>query len=73
MWRKKYYAVVISVRQISRKSGGLFPPHKSHRQGVDVDVRPIRNDLQNKRVTYTDHTNYNPDVTRELIKMVRAS
>jgi len=73
LWRQKYYAVSVSVGQISRKNGGKFPPHSSHRLGVDVDIRPMRNDLKNAPVTYTDKANYNRDLTRELIRMMRAN
>ena len=43
-----------SIGQISKKGGGPFPPHKSHRLGVDVDVRPMRTDGKNAGVTITD-------------------
>jgi hypothetical protein len=34
----------IAIGDISLASGGNFPPHASHRNGVDVDIRPMRND-----------------------------
>jgi hypothetical protein len=43
-----------SIGQISKDGGGPFPPHKSHRLGVDVDVRPMRLDGQNEPITITD-------------------
>ena len=43
-----------SIGQISLKGGGPMPPHKSHRLGVDVDVRPMRLDGKNEPVTITE-------------------
>ncbi len=73
LWKQKFPASTISIGQMSRKNGGPMPPHKSHRLGVDVDVRPMRNDLKNLPVVYTDRANYNRELTRELIRLVRAT
>lgn len=73
LWKQTYPASSISVGHISRKSGAKFPPHLSHRLGVDVDLRPMRNDLKNLPVTCDDRINYNRDLTRELIKMIRGN
>ena len=43
-----------SIGQISLKGGGEMPPHRSHRVGLDVDVRPMRTDGENLPVTITD-------------------
>ena len=32
----------MAVGHISREHGGFFPPHSSHRTGLDADIRPIR-------------------------------
>lgn len=32
----------IGVGDISLKNGGTFRPHRSHRNGVDVDIRPMK-------------------------------
>ncbi len=40
-----------SIGQISLKGGGEMPPHKSHRVGLDVDVRPMRTDGANEPVS----------------------
>lgn len=73
LWKAQFPKSAISVGHISRKSGARFPPHLSHRLGVDVDLRPMRNDLKNLSVTCDDRINYNRDLTRELIKILRAN
>jgi murein endopeptidase len=73
LWQSRYPASKISVGHLSRKNGGPFPPHKSHRAGLDVDVRPMRSDLKNLPVTCNDRINYNRDLTRKLIQELRAS
>ncbi len=35
---------VMNIRDISFQGGGPMPGHKSHRLGVDMDIRPMRND-----------------------------
>src|SRR5438093_7171439 len=57
-----------SIGQISRKGGGLFPPHKSHRVGLDIDVRPMRQDGENEPVTISD-PEFDLALTTELIKL----
>lgn len=57
-----------SIGQISKKGGGPMPPHLSHRLGVDVDVRPMRTDGQNARVTIDDAA-YDRAATTALIDM----
>lgn len=73
LWKQQFPASQISVGHISRQSGAVFPPHKSHRVGVDVDIRPVRNDLKNLKVTIFDKANYNRDLTRKLIHLIRAN
>lgn len=73
LWKERFPNSAISIGQVSRKNGGPMPPHKSHRLGVDVDIRPMRNDLKNLPVTFQDKANYNRDLTWELIRMVRAN
>jgi hypothetical protein len=57
-----------SIGQISKNGGGSFPPHKSHRLGVDVDVRPMRSDGINEPVTITD-PEYDRALTTALITL----
>jgi len=57
-----------SIGQISKQGGGPFPPHLSHRLGVDIDVRPMRKDGQNEPVTIDD-AEYDRPQTTELINL----
>lgn len=57
-----------SIGQISLKGGGVMPPHKSHRVGLDVDVRPIRTDGANEPVTISD-SEYDRAATTALITL----
>lgn len=59
-----------SVGQISRKGGGIFPPHKSHKLGIDVDVRPLRRDGKNESVTINDDQ-YDQPGTISLLRLFR--
>jgi Penicillin-insensitive murein endopeptidase len=45
--------LTFSVGDISFADGSPMPPHKAHRLGRNVDVRPLRMDRQDKPVTYS--------------------
>lgn len=62
----------IGIGNISLKGGGLMPPHKSHQKGVDVDIRPVRNDRQEKPVNYQS-PGYSHALTQELVNLIRAN
>jgi murein endopeptidase len=34
----------LALADISRRGGGYFWPHRSHRLGLDADFRPVRRD-----------------------------
>lgn len=57
-----------SIGQISKRGGGPFPPHVSHRLGTDIDVRPMRLDGQNLPVTISN-TNFDRPRTTELVSL----
>lgn len=57
-----------SIGQISKNGGGPMPPHKSHRLGIDVDVRPVRTDGQNSPVSIND-SEYDRAKTTALISL----
>lgn len=57
----------IGIGDISKEEGGQISGHASHRKGIDLDVRPLRNDGQRKRVTIHDAA-YSRDLTERLIK-----
>ena len=65
-WNEPHPDKPFSVGQISKKGGGTMPPHKSHKLGVDIDVRPMRKDGKNVPVDIT-HPQYDRELTTELI------
>ena len=60
----------IGVGNISRPGGGPFPPHSSHREGVDVDVAPVRADGKELPVTIYD-AQYSRAWTQRAIQLMR--
>ena len=60
----------IQIGDISRKGGGKFSPHQTHRTGRDVDLRPFRTDGKLSPVTYRD-TVYDRETTRKLARLIK--
>jgi hypothetical protein len=60
----------LGIGDISLEGGGPMPPHRAHQRGVDVDIRPVRNDGLEGTVTI-DMENYSRPLTRELVIMAR--
>lgn len=69
-WAQKHPTVPIAIGDISRRGGGPFPPHKSHKDGCDVDIRPLTNNGVNEP-TNISATNFSHALTRELILIIR--
>src|SRR5262245_11779622 len=67
-WNSLHSGQPFSIGQISKAGGGPFPPHKSHRLGIDIDMRPMRLDHQNAPVTISD-PQYDRAFTTELIDL----
>lgn len=59
----------IGIGNISLSAGKAFPPHRSHRTGLEVDIRPIRKDGKSAPVRYSE-AQYDRDATRKLIEAV---
>jgi len=71
LWKQKHPDILLQIGDISRKGGGSFlPVHKSHRNGVDVDVRPIKKDGSEGGVHMND-TRYSHELTKELVQIAR--
>jgi len=68
-WNGLHAQRPFSIGQISKKGGGPFPPHLSHRLGIDVDIRPMRQDGKNAPVTIDDEQQYDRELTRDLIEL----
>jgi len=58
----------MGIGDISRKGGGKLPPHQTHRQGKDVDLRFLNSNGDAKRCVYTDTSCYSRDKTREMLE-----
>ena len=59
----------IGIGKISLSGGATFPPHRSHRSGLEVDIRPIRKDGKRMPVRYTD-PNYDRQATMKLVSLI---
>lgn len=59
----------ISIGDISFQNGGHMAPHDSHTRGVDVDVRPLREDGSGGPVTIHDQE-YSREKTQRLVELV---
>jgi hypothetical protein len=62
----------IGIGDISFRGGGKMPPHVSHKKGVDVDTRPMRNDGKEASVRYQS-PRYSRALTQELVNLIRAN
>ncbi|MBI4751643.1 MAG: penicillin-insensitive murein endopeptidase [Acidobacteria bacterium] len=69
-WAAVHPEVPFQVGHISLKGGGHFPPHGSHRKGVDVDIRPFRKDHNLVAVTIHD-AQYDHALTKAFVQLVR--
>jgi murein endopeptidase len=58
------------IGNISVADGAYFG-HRSHRKGLEVDVRPLRRDGQRLPVSFTNAA-YDLDATKTLIQLFRA-
>jgi len=61
----------VGVGDISFAQGGEMQPHNSHRNGLDVDIRPLRTDKQNAPVDIA-HAQYSRDFTKTLVESLLA-
>ena len=67
---KDEMGIEIGLSDISYRTGKRMPPHKSHRKGVNVDMRPLRSDGLNQRV-WIRHEKYSRERTRRLVEILR--
>jgi murein endopeptidase len=59
----------IGIGNISLANGVPFPPHRSHRSGMEVDIRPIRKDGKQLPVRFTDSL-YDRNATQKLVELI---
>ena len=60
------------IGNISLAGGGSFAPHRSHKKGLEVDVRPIRKDGKRIPVSWQSTDEYDRAATARLIELFRA-
>ncbi len=78
-WKDGYPGVkghTITVGGISLKNGGYFPPHQTHRLGVDVDLTPITTSGSASYSYYGCYyysSNYSLYYTRLYVKLQRST
>jgi hypothetical protein len=63
--------IVLGIGDISYAQGGRMPPHASHRRGIDVDLRPQREDQSRSPVRVSDPA-YSHDRTRLVVEALVA-
>jgi len=66
----KQLGMEIGVGHISFANGARMPPHKSHRRGIDVDIRPQRTDGVRTGVKLTASA-YDREKTRTVVNELR--
>lgn len=69
-WAEIHPTTPFSVGDMSRKGGGPFPPHASHKDGRDADLRPLTKNGVNQPSNISD-PNYSRERTTELVKLIR--
>lgn len=71
VWFLLHPEVPLQFGDMSRRWGGAFKGHSSHKNGRDVDVRPIRKDDQMAAVTINEAF-YDAKRTEEFVKLLRS-
>jgi peptidoglycan hydrolase-like protein with peptidoglycan-binding domain len=69
-WFMQHPEIPIQYGDISRKGGGKFPPHSAHKNGREVDIRPMRKDKLLQATNIHDPS-YDPAMTKTLVKFIR--
>jgi peptidoglycan hydrolase-like protein with peptidoglycan-binding domain len=63
--------VSFGIGDISFAGGGVMHPHKSHRDGREIDIRPLRKDKKRLPVTIFD-ANYSRELTTLFVETALA-
>jgi hypothetical protein len=61
---------MVGVGDMSFANGAPMSPHKTHRNGRNVDVRPLRTDGKQMPVSITD-AEYSRERTKALVELFR--
>ena len=68
---RKYPDFQVGIGDMSFLDGREMKPHKTHRNGRNADIRPLRADGKMLPVTYTE-AHYSRERTRALVEIIRA-
>jgi hypothetical protein len=60
----------IQIGDLSYEGGGDHPQHRSHHEGVDIDIRILRNDLRERPCRIDNPSCYDRELTQELIDIL---
>jgi len=60
------------IGNVSLAGGGTFEPPRSHKKGLEVDVRPLRKDGKRMPVFWQSTDQYDQLATARLIELFRA-
>lgn len=76
-WFQNHPTPRIGILDISRPTGGAFAPHAEHQNGLDIDVRYVRNDGQDGPLDLADPNQlqnlYSRSLTIELLNLFAAN
>jgi penicillin-insensitive murein DD-endopeptidase len=68
---KKFPNLKIGLGDMSFARGAVMSPHKTHRNGRNVDIRPLRTDGKQMPVAITD-AEYSRERTKALVELLRS-
>jgi hypothetical protein len=71
LWHSRHPDRPVGIGDISKRGGGQFPPHQSHKRGTDIDIRLLRKDGVQEGTDFTS-PNYSRPLTQELIDVFHA-
>jgi penicillin-insensitive murein endopeptidase len=67
-----YPDLEIGIGDLSYANGAEMKPHKAHRSGRNVDIRPLRKDGREIGVRYTSISDYSRERTKALVQIILA-
>jgi len=67
----KYPGLEVGIGDMSLASGAEMKPHKTHRNGRNADIRPLRQDGRMLPVAISD-AQYSRERTKALVEIIRA-
>jgi hypothetical protein len=70
-FRSKLPDTLLGIGDISFFDGRIMQPHHTHRDGREIDIRPLRKDKRNVQVTIFE-AHYSRDLTKLLVQNLLA-